>query len=144
MRFIDLVGVLGALDPDGAQRVAAAANVSVPTPRAGLADAAAPSATLAPVVAAAIDAADRGASGEAALAALAASDAAANGDPIAEALTPPAFRAAGLPDIVRRRAVEAAIAAIYLDEAPSEAPVSATPASAPQKMTPRLKPKRSA
>ncbi len=144
MRFIDLVGVLGALEPGGAQRVAAAANVSVPPPRPSLTDAAAPSADLAPVVAAAIDAAYRGGAGEVALAALAASDAAANGDPIAEALMAPALRAAGLSDIVRRRAVEDAIAAMYPQDAASEAPVSATPASAPENLTPRLKPKRSA
>jgi len=144
MRFIELVGVLGELEPAGAQRIAAAANTTFAAPRVMEAAPATPSADLAPVVAAAIDAARRGGAGEAALAALAASDAAAKGDPIAEALTAPALRAAGLDDIARRRAVEAAIAALF-PTAPSQPEVpAATPASAPEGLKPRLKPKGSA
>lgn len=144
MSFIDLVGVLGELEPAGAQRVAAAANIAIAAPRVEEAAPATPSADLAPVVAAAIDAARRGGAGEAALAALAASDAAANGDPIAKALTAPALRAAGLDDIARRRTVEAAIAALF-PTTPSQPEVpAATPASAPEGLKPRLKPKGSA
>jgi len=144
MRFIDLAGVLGELDLAGAQRIAAAANIALAPPRLEKAATAAPSASLAPVVAAAIEAARRGGVGEAALAVLAASDAAARGDPIAEALTEPALRAAGLDDIARRRAVETAIAALF-PPAPSQPEIpAATPASAPDELKPRLKPKRSA
>ena len=146
MGFIDLVGVLGELEPAGAQRIAAAANISPAAPRLDPASAASASSKLAPVVSAAIDAAHRGSAGEAALAALAASGAAADGDPVAEAIMAPALRAAGLSDIARRRAVEALIAARYPADAP--APVSAPPPPAsPASMTtgalePRLKPKR--
>lgn len=145
LRYIDIVGVLGALEPAGAERVAAAANVAVAEPRIGAAEVSPPSANLAPVVAAAIDAAARGGSGEAALAALAASGAAAKGDPVAEAVVTSAFNAAGLGDIVRRRAAETMIAALFPAKAPAVAesgPGPAAPASAPDKMTPRLKPKR--
>lgn len=143
-RFIDIVGVLHALEPAGAERVAAAANISVSPPQSEAAGAAAPSPSLAPVVAAAIEAAHRGSAGEAALAALAASDAAAGGDPIANAMMAPALRAAGLSDIVRRRAVEAAIGVLYPGPTATEASASVTPAAAPDKLKPRLKPKRSA
>lgn len=144
MKFIELVGVLGELEPAGAQRVAAAANVSLTPPRLEQANAAAPSANLAPIVAAAIDAARRAAAGEAALAALAASDAAARGDPIAEAMMAPALRAAGLSDIARRRAVEAAIAAFRPGAPALGEALATTPAAAPEGLKPRLKPKRSA
>lgn len=143
MRFIDLVSVLGVLEPAGARRVAAAANVAAGPPRtAPDAEIAAPSPALAPIVAAAIDAARLGGAGEAALAALAASDAASAGDPIAAALLPAALRAAGLSDIVRRLAVEDAISAMFAQPAPMGISASATPVSA-SKVTPRLKPKRS-
>lgn len=149
MDFIDLVGILGELEPAGAQRVAAAANVAVAPPRVEPASAAAaPSVDLAPVVAAAIDAARQESTGQAALAALAASGAAANGDPIAAAVLGPALRAAGLSDIVRRRAVEAAIAAMYPGAPAPGAAIAITPATAPatgpDALKPRLKPKRSA
>mgnify|MGYP001211641456 CR=1 FL=1 len=142
MRFIDTVGVLGALEPAAAGRVAAAANVAPSPPRLSTEQNAAPSADLAFIVASAIDAAARGAKGEAALAALAASGAAEQGDPVAEAVTVNAFAAAGLDDIVRRRTVEKAIAALYPDDAPPAAESALTPASAPSGLTPRLKPKR--
>lgn len=143
MRYIDLVGVFSILDRAGAERVAGAANIAVAPPRFQTAAHGAPSDRLAPVVAAAIEAARLGATGESALAALAASEPAANGDLVAEAIVSSSLRAAGLFDIARRREVEAAIAGLYPAGDLASKEVVATPASAPAKLTPRLKPKRS-
>lgn len=138
MRFIDLTGVLGALEPAAGGRVAAAANVSIgplraaaPTPGAGSAD-------LARLVGAAIETAANGAVGGSALAALAASSGAAQGEAVAAEIERRSFAAAGLDDVVRRLKVEQAIRALY----PENAAASASPAAAADGRTPRLKPKR--
>lgn len=143
MRYIGIVSAFAVLDRAGADRVAAAANISL-EPRENVTDDGAGSSGLAPVVAAAISAAQKNAAGESALAALAASDAAANGDPVAEAIVAPSFIAAGLANIVRRRAVERAVRGLFPDAAMSAPTETTTPASAPDAMSPRLKPKRSA
>lgn len=148
MRFIDLVGVLGVIEPAGAQRVAAAANVVVAVPRLEIGEADVPASDPGFLVAAAIDAAARGSAGKSALAGLVASKAAAAGDPVAEAVLTRSLALAGLDDILRRRTVEQAIAAMFPDDAPiapAAAPAPAAgpaPASAPKGLTPRLKPKR--
>jgi len=145
MRFIDTAGVLAALEPAGAGRVAAAANVALAPPRLAAVSGARSSGDLAVIVASAIDAAARGAKGEAALAALAASGGAEAGDPVADAVTTRAFAAAGMAETVRRRTVEKAIAGLFPDQEPAAGTAlpEATPASAPSRLTPRLKPKRS-
>jgi hypothetical protein len=145
MRYIDLVGVLGALEPAAAARVAAAANVSIAPPRTPVSTGGGPTHGMASVVAAAIDGAARGAKGQSALAALAASDAANAGDPVAVAVFERSLGAAGLSDILRRRAVEDALAAMYPSERATDdaAATAATPAApVADKMLPRLKPKR--
>lgn len=142
MRFIDLVGVLGALEPAGAERIAGLANVAIAPPRLEAVNAPASSEALAPIVAAAIDAAAKGITGQSALAALAASGLAERGDPVAEAVLTRSLAAAGLGDSLRRRTVEKAIAAMY-PAATQDAPVAASPVSAPAGLKPRLKPKRS-
>ncbi|MEZ5914654.1 MAG: hypothetical protein R3C42_03370 [Parvularculaceae bacterium] len=144
MRFIDMAGILGVLEPSAAQRVAAAANIAPSPPLRSAGAVAGSSADLAFIVAAAIEAASRGAKGEAALAALAASGEASRGDPVAEAVTEKAFAAAGLDEIARRRAVEAAIVALYPDEARAASETGDAPeSSTPSGIVPRLKPKRS-
>jgi hypothetical protein len=143
LRYIGIASAFSALDLAGADRVAAAANVSL-EPRENAADGAAVSSSLAPVVAAAISAAQNSAAGESALAALAASDAASKGDPVAEAIVARSFSAAGLGDVVRRRAVERAVRGLFPEEGTPAQTETPTPASAPDAMSPRLKPKRSA
>lgn len=146
MRFIDLVGVLGALEPAAAARVAAAANVSVAPPHRAALSHDEPSSALAPIVGAAIDAATRGASGQSALAALAASGAAEKGDPVAAAVFARSLSAAGLGDIARRRTVEEAIAALYPAAFGIEgaAPTQQGAGAAAESLVPRLKPKQGA
>lgn len=142
MRFIDLVGVLAALEPAAAQRVATAANVTAAPPRAPALSHQEPSAALAPIVAAAIGAASSGASGQAALAALAASTAAAKGDPVAAAVFKRSLAVAKLPDVARRRAVEEALSAMFPAEAAAPAAVTGEASPVSGRLTPRLKPKR--
>lgn len=142
MRYIGVVSAFSALDPAGAGRIAAAANISL-DPQEDATDGGAVSPALAPVVAAAISAAQRNAPGQSALAALAASDAAARGDPVAEAIVGPSFAAAGLGDIARRRAVEKAVRGMFPETAAPAQVESPAPAPAPDARSPRLKPKRS-
>lgn len=141
LRFNDLIAILDALEPAAAARIAAAAGLEPPVSSAKDLRDAASSSALAPVVAAAIDAASRDGMGEAALAALAAADAAAARDPVGEAVLTRALAAGGLDDIVRRRRVDRAIQAIFSPQSSEGA--TAIPASAPGALTPRLKPKRS-
>ncbi|MFZ5619215.1 MAG: hypothetical protein ACOZAA_18020 [Pseudomonadota bacterium] len=142
MRFIDLVGVLNALEPAAAARIAAAANIVVAPPRIETEETASPPDGLAPIIGAAIEAAAEGGKGEAALAALAASDAASRGDPVAEVIVKQSLVVAGLGDIVRRREVERALSAIYPSATAPAPAIAPAAASAPDAMTPRLKPKR--
>ena len=143
MRFIDLVGILAILEPTGAARLASLANISVAAPRFAEREMAQASADLALLVSSAIAAAADGRKGESALAALAASSYAATGDPIAEAVVTQAFAAAGMDDIVKRRAVERAIASLYpVTSATLPSTVAPAKSVAPG-LTPRLKPDQS-
>ncbi len=142
MRFIDLVGVLAALEPAAASRVAAASNVAISAPRLPVSAGSEASRMMAPIVAAAIDGAAKGVVGQSALAALAASSAAVKGDPVADAVLQRSLGAAGLGDIARRLVVEEAIAAMAPTAAAAPLTPAATAAPVSDRLTPRLKPKR--
>ena len=150
LRFIELTNLLAILDPASGGAVAAAANVEVGAPRPPLAIASggdADRARFAEIVAAAFEATANKSEGQAALAALAVSGLAYSGDPIANVVLDASLAAAGLGDLSRRRAFEAAWAATFSDPVaaaptPATTPVTTAPqTTADDGLTPRLKPK---
>lgn len=144
MKLIELNNLLSILDPTSGAAVAKSAGITVEPPYAlnisggGDVDAEA----MARIVEAALSAAVDGVPGQAALAALAASNTAPSGDLLAGVVIGQSLRAAGLEDLQRRMAFEAALKAHY---AKREAllPARAKPAQTKETgLTPRLKPNR--
>lgn len=143
LAFIDAASALAILEPAAGARMAAAGNISLGGGSLAARSSDGSREALAPVVAAAIGGARRGAVGELALAGLAASSTEA-GDELADAILNAAFDAAGMEGLRRRRDVERSLAAMFdgtVDAAPAAA---VTPASDERLVPPRLKPKRSA
>lgn len=158
LEFIDLVSVLGALDPTAAKKVADAANVA---PRdlfdSALQDLRPVSSSLPQILTYAFDAAIKGVKGEAGLAALAASAVSKPDDAVARVAVLQSLRAAGLGGLSRRLIADDALTLKFGDAPPSAivkaaatgvtpapkvvvktpaAPAAKTPAGAP-----RVKPK---
>ena len=116
MELIELTNLLAVLDPVSGAALAESAGISVEPPHAlemATGGASADEDTMAQIVDAAFTAAVDNISGQAALAALAASNVAPAGDRLAQVVIGQSLRAAGLDDLRRRMAFEAALKARY-------------------------------